>query len=575
MKQKRDIFFEVKLNTETFDIITGSMDFYEFLANRLYFKFDLIVDENQRESFRKRIKTAKKGECFSTNIYDSRGNLGEMMVYIKSVDGRDTITLQFGEMIRIYKELIKSQSESLGSKAILSQLGNFYYAYDRIGDKITCVVMNPTYEIVLQKSLNEWIRQVERKNGTKIQGMSRFIEDLRAGIRDFKYLIPGKIFFDDEDSDVMLYGTAVYENGVHTRTLGNVNKVKEGYFSESVRRDQLTGLILKEDITAIAKKRIDSLKKPTSIAIIDIDDFKNVNDNYGHMKGDEVLGTCASIIGDVVEGIGYAGRIGGDEFFIVFDYLPEEDGIRNILRSIKNSIGSAYSVEKDGFRITASIGSAAYPVDVDNFNELFLLADYLLYLAKDKGKNRYILYTPEKLEPVKDILKHGIVNRNMGIESRKGMSKGEIICKIADKMITGEGYSVKNIFNEVVDYFGVERIILYSLDCREVVLQCGNNILNTNVINKTKDYILDERLHKMYNGGVLVINNIKIFDTDNHKVYEKLKKQGVLSFMHHEIVSKSNERYIVSYESVITRNTWSEEDMYFFRILDYILAACL
>lgn len=575
MKEKKDVFFEVKVNTVTFDIVTGSMDFYEFLADKLYYKFDLTVEEGQREFFREKIKEAHKGDCFSTCIYDKQGNLSEMMVYVKSVEEGENVTLQFSEMSHIYEELMKFQLESVTSRMILAQLGNCYYTYERDEDRITCVTMNPTYEIIFMKRIEDWIIQVKEKNENGISEMNNFVEDLRGGIRNFKYVIPGKFFFDDFDNDVVVCGSAMYTDGVYIRTVGYISEVNGGYASETIRRDQLTGLILKEDITNIAKKKIDVLKRPTSIAIIDIDDFKNVNDNFGHMKGDEVLRYCASIIDEAVTGYGSAGRIGGDEFFIVLDYMAQDDGMRNILRSIKNSIGSAYSEEKDGFKITTSIGCASYPIDVGSFNELFLLADFMLYRAKDKGKNRYILYDYEKHGSVEDILNNGIKNSNMGISSRKGMSKSEIICKIADKMITGEGYPIKSIFNEVVDYFGVERIILYSLDSQEVVLQCGNKTLDENVLNETKDYILDEQLHKMYNEGVLVINNIKIFDTENHYIYEKLKKQRVLSFMHHKIIGKNNERFVVSYESVIVRNTWSEEDMHFFRILDHILAGCL
>ena len=85
---------------------------------------------------------------------------------------------------------------------------------------------------------------------------------------------------------------------------------------------------------------------------------------------------------------GYVGRIGGDEFMVVINGANSEDEQRNILRSIKNGINSLYSIESYGFMQTTSIGCARAPLNTGDYKELFKLADYALYLAKEKESIR-------------------------------------------------------------------------------------------------------------------------------------------------------------------------------------------
>lgn len=569
-------FFEVKVNSKTYDIVTGSKEFYQFLGDRLYYKFDVVVPSEDRIKFRDRIANCEIGSGFEAVILDSNSNLVNMIVFVVAKEERDIVTLHFGDIRDLYKDLRSLEKNVRDCRTLLAQFNCMYYIYNKAKDFVICFKFNPDINVVTGMYVDDWyekVKDIQDEEGN--HKVEKLVSDIRNGIRSFRYSMAGEIFSKTNyEKEVEVCGSAIYEDGVHIKTIGSINNNKSSMIQDTIRRDQLTGLILKEDITNLAKNRIER-KKPTAIAIIDIDDFKNVNDNFGHMKGDEVLKKCASIIADAVSGIGSAGRIGGDEFFIVVDVEKYEnkDPLRTVLRSLKNYIGSAYSEETDGFKISTSIGCAFYPEDIDNFTELFLLADTLLYRAKSKGKNRYIIYNPLKHGSVEDILQHN--SESIGISSRKGLAKSEIICNIADNILESKGYTLKNIFNDVVDYFGVERIMLYSKTRSKLVFQCGNKLLKEDITKETIDYIFDDKLEKMYNKGVFVVNDVRIFEAEAPNAYVKLRKQGVLSLMHHKIIGRDGEEFVVSYESVVIRNTWNQEDMHFFRILDHILARCL
>ncbi len=570
MNKQWESIYELRYKCSNYDIVTANTEFYKFLGERLYFTFDSILLEDSRKLLKKKEEECAFNQLFVLDVSSEEGEFLPMVCYLVQQDNKEQMELHMIEISRLFEEYCSLSLDVKEKDILLSQFDCVYFDYERDTDRITFYQPGTVKKLSDTQKLQEWQEEkLAEMNAESHDKILKFVADLRNGIRNFYQCFTDK----SSGKNVIVTGTALYSDGVHVKTVGNFGSANTRMSEEMVRRDQLTGLFLKEDITNYGKKRIDILKQKTAMAIIDIDDFKSVNDNFGHSKGDEVLRKCAAIVMEQVEGIGKAGRIGGDEFYIVFDGYEDKEQLRIVLRSIKNNIASAYSDSADGFHLTVSIGVSAYPEDTDNFDDLFHLADYLLYRAKSKGKNRYIFYKLEKHGTVEEILQSGI--QNIGISSRKGMEKGEVVCKIADMMLSGEGYPLDNIFNDIVDCFGVERIVLYNRTDMEVVVQCGNKLLEKDIIADTISYIVDENLKKMYDKGVLVVNNIKTFKEKNPQIYEKLCQQEVLSFMHHEITGKSGREYVISYESVVIRNTWNSDDMYFFRIFDHILKQCL
>lgn len=126
-----------------------------------------------------------------------------------------------------------------------------------------------------------------------------------------------------------------------------------------------------------------------SLIMIDIDDFKAFNDQYGHPRGDGVLRAVSSAIGSALRDIDFAARYGGEEFVVV---LPETDsaGATSVAERIRASIAQiTYShlcVEAEA-RMTVSVGVATYPKQAKNSAALIVAADEAMYAAKRSGKN--------------------------------------------------------------------------------------------------------------------------------------------------------------------------------------------
>src|SRR5690242_13501823 len=128
-----------------------------------------------------------------------------------------------------------------------------------------------------------------------------------------------------------------------------------------------------------------------SLCLIDIDDFKGVNDHHGHPVGDRVLGQVASRLRQGGESF----RLGGDEFAVLLPGLDDRSAIA-VARSIVERV-SAAQIEQVG-NVTVSAGVATYPIQGAGRDELIRLADSALYWAKEDGKNRARTYESTQIE---------------------------------------------------------------------------------------------------------------------------------------------------------------------------------
>jgi diguanylate cyclase (GGDEF)-like protein/PAS domain S-box-containing protein len=150
-----------------------------------------------------------------------------------------------------------------------------------------------------------------------------------------------------------------------------------------------------------------------AIIFLDIDNFKYINDSYGHEIGDKVLLAIAETVkyhlrpGDII------GRIGGDEFIIILDDIAKIEDINIIANKLNKAIENIPNYIKsklgiDIFKITFSMGISLFPDDSTDINELIKFADTALYKAKEVGKNNFVFYSQEitnKLEKRLQMLK--------------------------------------------------------------------------------------------------------------------------------------------------------------------------
>jgi diguanylate cyclase (GGDEF)-like protein len=160
--------------------------------------------------------------------------------------------------------------------------------------------------------------------------------------------------------------------------------------SQRARTDALTGLRNRRDFDEQLRRVLaetDRFGGSSSLILVDIDDFKKVNDTYGHEAGDAVLRQLGKILGDGVRGIDICARYGGEEMVLLLPQTPIA-GATELAERLRTAIAERPVLfEGTSIRVTASFGIAGYPETVPHGDWLFPAADRALYLAKNGGKN--------------------------------------------------------------------------------------------------------------------------------------------------------------------------------------------
>ena len=182
----------------------------------------------------------------------------------------------------------------------------------------------------------------------------------------------------------------------------SINEIKKYPFFQDADvnfvLDSLTGVVSRQYILEFAKWLIRN-NMPFAMAMIDLDNFKSINDNYGHHIGDVCLKMTAEQIQKTVGYNGLVGRYGGDEFIILYLKANDYNSIHDFFDNFYYNDGplrKIINLENNKVFITATVGSASFPLDAENFDDLFLKMDKALYRGKSKGRNCYIIYVESK-----------------------------------------------------------------------------------------------------------------------------------------------------------------------------------
>lgn len=222
--------------------------------------------------------------------------------------------------------------------------------------------------------------------------------DPTEAIRDYRMLMSKRLSHPVENTVALLDWLHQHKMGHRIRI---VSEKAYQALTTAACRDSMTGLYnhrffrdqLDNELRHSLRK-----KAPLSILLIDLDNFKAVNDKLGHQIGDGVLFNVGQLILSCLRELDYPCRYGGDEIAVI---LPEtgKDEAMQIAERIRNLIEtSPYTLERRVETIpalTASIGIATAPMDAATGTELIGLADQALYRAKRSGKNRVVLFSSE------------------------------------------------------------------------------------------------------------------------------------------------------------------------------------
>jgi diguanylate cyclase (GGDEF)-like protein/PAS domain S-box-containing protein len=183
------------------------------------------------------------------------------------------------------------------------------------------------------------------------------------------------------------------EVALRTQELAEANLA----LKELAGTDTLTGLANRGRAMEILDKFVSLSKRygrPLSLALLDIDRFKLVNDDYGHVAGDDVLRRLGALLADSFRGEDVVARWGGEEFIVGMFGMGKEDAVKR-LDAVAERFRRERFTSPDGlaFEVTYSAGVAEFPSDAEEVPALYLCADRALYQAKEDGRDRVVACT--------------------------------------------------------------------------------------------------------------------------------------------------------------------------------------
>jgi len=214
-----------------------------------------------------------------------------------------------------------------------------------------------------------WLEDLDSTNRTMLNGVSveqaplADGDQMRIGSTVLKFIGPGNIEAD--------YHLELHENAVRDALTGLYN------------RRQLIG-VLEHEI----RKRRGRNGQPLTLALLDIDHFKKINDELGHLGGDSALRQLTAILSDHDRPRNILARIGGEEFALL---MPETgiDEARRQLEQIREAVADyCFEIEGKQRRLTVSIGVVSWHADMEGTSDFLRAADEFLYQAKSTGRNR-------------------------------------------------------------------------------------------------------------------------------------------------------------------------------------------
>lgn len=189
-----------------------------------------------------------------------------------------------------------------------------------------------------------------------------------------------------------------------------------------------------------------------AILLLDLDNFKGINDTLGHLFGDKVLKYISRKLKERVNQRVFVSRFGGDEFLILYEYKEGREELRLFIEELFQLFQKPFQIEKNEVKVEFSMGISTFPKDSQDFNQLIMYADLALYFVKNSGKHSYAFFNKEMDDhlkqkwQMKSLLREAITNDGfkMVYQPQIDLYSGEILGYEALIRLKGSAVSPKD-----------------------------------------------------------------------------------------------------------------------------------
>lgn len=456
----RICYFHDFLLPELLGETSGLVDFPEFLVERNLIHpesiqsfqqvFDEVLRGEKKAACELRMKT--KSEQYAWVRFTLRIKPEGLYAVgiLENITSEKELSLQYLNVTQFYQVMLEEKSAFAHVDVTMdrcTRFGGMWNLYNEVINKVS-------YSQLIDEFINKVVHPEDRKHYLELMQRDNFIKSLDHGIDklgcEFRRIVEqNKMMW--MELRVHLFREAFTHHVLALVYLRNIDaeKKRELALLHDSERDHLTNIYNKKVAENSIRDYLKWMQKDETgiFMILDLDDFKYINDAYGHKTGDQVLMRLADLLRSVFRRDDIIGRFGGDEFIIFLKRIDSKEKVLERLESIYESL----SKEKEP-KISCSIG-ISLACQGDSYEKIFNQADVALYEAKNNKKGRYAFFKESAQQ-----------EENVPVISGRAENSREILIP---------GYSdVEEISFET--FLAEQGDMAYLVDIETYALICGN-----------------------------------------------------------------------------------------------------
>ena len=361
-------------------------------------------------------------------------------------------------------------------------------------------------------------------------------DELRVLAGHSTYKVAGKCVIRGEDRDIIATKRPIYENGEIVGLVGSFMDVTDVtkrqkmhdrnqvmYITAGLRKypyfdklldelpieellDPLTGIVSRKYAIGFAHSLIAS-GTPFTFAIVDLDNFKYINDTYGHRAGDVVLTDVSAKLAGHMGADGIAGRFGGDELLLIDTKHFSRADKESVFAAMYGDAGVLRShvvVDDHRLFVTGTTGCATFPDDAADYDDLFSKIDKTLYYGKRKGRNCFVIYDDDTHRDLdmKKLVKQGVYTNMNSLMVQLGLETGFENRLRAAMSLVQEQFHIADM------YYAGHSGLMYS-------------VIDSNISEDVSD------IDMAIDDEILKVSDLEEIRDTSPKLYAALKKQNI------------------------------------------------